>query len=345
MKKYLILSLLIAFSVALVSCGSENNSSSSETAPYEDTGFAMGTVVNQTIYSEDENITKEIINLLTETENNWISWRAEDSDIAKVNMNAGKNKPTEISEKTSKYISNALKVADDSKGAFDPTIGKLTRLWDFDNSKNEIPDDKDIKSMLKDINYKDIKLEGNRISIKKHSSIDLGAAGKGIGCDEIETYLNSRDDVKGALVNVGGSSVFTYGEKNTQEPWKVAILNPRDENDFLGAISVQGNNHISTSGDYERYFEKDDKRYHHILDPHTGYPADKGLMSVTVVTNNGTISDALSTACFVLGRDNSQSLLEKYEAEAIFVDREKNVYVTDGIKEKFELMADGYKQI
>ncbi len=334
--------LCILYILLLAGCSADANSDTIAMASYKDTGFAMGTVVNQTIYSEDVDIAPRIINLLTETENKWISWRAEDSEIAKINDNSQNDDFINISDETHKYITYALSIAKKSDGAFDPTIGMLSRLWDFDNGKNAVPPDEDIKNILKNIDYKNINIHGNKVELREDTSIDLGAIGKGIGCDEIEKYLNTKSSVTGALINIGGSSILTYGSKGKNDPWKVAVLDPRSD-DYLGYMEIEGTNHISTSGDYEKYFEKNGQRYHHILDPSTGYPADSGLMSVTVITNNGAESDSLSTACFVLGKDKAVELLKNYDAEAIFVDKNKNVYITDGIRNKFTLTADGYE--
>lgn len=325
--------------------GSESKGSSGatgKTSSYTDTGFAMGTVVNQTIYSDDKDIASEVTSLLTSTEEKYISWRVKDSDIGKINSNSKTGTPTDISAETATFIHKALKISADSHGAFDPTIGKLSRLWDFDNNPSDVPPADKITKVMKSVGYENITLADNSVTIKNNSSVDLGAMGKGIGCDEIQTYLDGRKDVSGYLLNIGGSSIMTYGEKSDGQPWKVAVLNPRDSENYLGAISLEGTKHVSTSGDYERYFEKDGKRYHHILDPETGYPADSGLISVTVVTDNGATCDALSTACFVLGREKAEVLLKEYEAEGIFVDSDKNIYVTDGLKDRFELMADDY---
>jgi thiamine biosynthesis lipoprotein len=312
---------------------------------YDDVGFAMGTVVNQTIYSTDKNIAAEIVDLLTTIEKQRISWREEDSEVAAINRNAlavRGGAPTEISQETKGYLQTALEIAADSNGAFDPTMGQLTQLWDFDGGSEVVPDASRISSLLADVGYAHVHVEGDSATLAESSSIDLGAMGKGIGCDEVESYFDAKGDVAGALVNIGGSSVLTYGKKSTDEPWKVAVLNPRDEVDYLGALTLKGTNHVSSSGDYERYFELDGKRYHHILDPATGYPVDNGLMSVTVVGRHGAQCDALSTACFVLGWEQSLELLARYDAEAIFVTTDKQVQVTDGLKDSFQLLADGY---
>jgi thiamine biosynthesis lipoprotein len=149
--------------------------------------------------------------------------------------------------------------------------------------------------------------------------------------------------VSGAVISVGGS-IVTYGQKDDGSDWSVAIAGPRsEEGDYLGILSVSGDKFVSTSGDYEKYFIKDGKRYHHILDPDTGYPAESGLISTTVLCDSGLLSDGLSTACFVLGAEKALDLLEEYGAEGILVDEEKNIYLTDGIAEQFTLLDDGYQ--
>jgi thiamine biosynthesis lipoprotein len=253
--------------------------------------------------------------------------------------------PITVSPVTKKYLDIALGISADSGGAFDPTVGYLTRLWGIDEGNEVIPDDAEIQNLVRNVGYENISLEGDTVTMPAEVSIDFGAIGKGIGSDEIEKLFIEKLTVKGAIVNLGGSSILTFGEKSSGEDWKVAITNPTKVEDFLCSIKLSGTNHISTSGDYEKYFEVDGKRYHHILDPGNGYPVDNGLRSVTVISKSGAISDGLSTACFVLGKVRGEALLRKYSAEAIFVDKEKNVSVTEGLQDQFELLADDYKVI
>lgn len=337
----ILMTLLLATAVLFSGCDADDTSSSAE-GSYDDTSFAMGTVVNQTVYSDDKEITSEVIKILTDVEKEYISWREENSDIGKINENTAGGNAIGVSEETVDYIEKALAIASDSDGAFDPTIGKLSRLWDFESGAAEVPDKSEIQKLMEGTGYENITASDDKVTMSNDASIDLGAMGKGIGADEIQAYLDERSDVKGFLINIGGSSILTYGEKDSGEPWKVAVLDPRSEEGYLGSITLDDTYHVSTSGDYEKYFEVDGKRYHHILDPSTGYPAESGLISVTIVADNGATCDALSTASFVLGRQKAEKLLEKYKADAIFVDEEKNVYITDGLKERFELMAEGY---
>jgi thiamine biosynthesis lipoprotein len=303
----------------------------------------MGTVADITIYSKGEDTTADIPTLLTEIEEKYISWRAKGSEIAEINAAAAAGRQAKVSERMRSHIAAALSVARNSDGAFDPTVGALTRLWNFDGGGGTVPDDGAIGKLMENVGYGGIELKGDTVNVATGASIDLGGIGKGIGCDAIQACFAADDDLIGAIVNVGGSSTVTYGVKSDGAPGKVAVLDPRDGTGFLGVLELEGGNHISTSGDYEKYFEKDGRRYHHILDPGTGYPADSGLIAVTVVAESGAEADALSTACFVLGRDKAAVLLEVYGADGIFVDGGRNVYVTDGLRDRFELLADGYE--
>lgn len=133
-----------------------------------------------------------------------------------------------------------------------------------------------------------------------------------------------------------------YGKNPAAENWLVSIRDPRGAANDIFATFELPCGFVSTSGDYERFFEKDGVSYHHIIDPKTGYPADGGLIAVTVCAKSGALSDALSTACFVLGYEKSLPLLKEYGAEAVFVKADKTVYVTDGLKASFELKNGGY---
>ena len=157
-------------------------------------------------------------------------------------------------------------------------------------------------------------------------------------------FKKSKKEVSGAVIAVGGS-ILLYGSKADGSDWNVAVQNPRGQDgEAMGLLSLSGTTNVSTSGDYEKYFMQDGKRYHHILDPSTGYPADSGLISVTIVSDSGLLSDGLSTACFVLGKEKGEKLLETYGAEGVFIDQNKKVTVTKGLKDKFTILNKEYKQ-
>ncbi len=155
-------------------------------------------------------------------------------------------------------------------------MGKVIRLWDIDGENPHVPDEKELNSLLEDVGYEKVTLDGDQVTMSEGVTLDLGAVGKGIGCDAIKDILEQDKEVSGAIVNLGGSSVMSYGQKPDGSSWQVAVTDPRDtEGDYLGVVSLNGTEFLSTSGDYEKYFIEDGVRYHHILDPSTGYQAQK----------------------------------------------------------------------
>lgn len=286
--------------------------------------IAMGTVITQKIYGEKTASHITAVTGLVNALEKLISWRDENSAVYELNENG-----VVTDKNLSAYIRECISVSEKTGGRFDITVGGVSRLWSIGESDERVPDKNEIAAELKNVGYENITLNRERISLEGGCKIDLGAVGKGIACDIIRNYLESTA-VKGAVVSVGGS-IMVYGSRDKAgSDWSVAIQHPRKENEFLGVIRLK-EGFISTSGDYERYFMKDGKRYHHILDGATGYPSDSGLISVTVVCDNGLLSDALSTACFILGKDEGIKLLEQYGASGIFVTEDEQVYTVGEI--------------
>ena len=327
--------------ITSLSCTSQSLWGASEINTYSKTDFAMDTVVSETLYTTGEDITADVIEALKNVEENWISWTEESSQIYQINQNAGST--VTVSQETAAYLKQVLELSEASEGAMDPTMGKIIRLWDIDGENPHIPEEKELNTLLKNVGYSKITLDGNKVTLPVGMTLDLGAAGKGIGCDAAEQVLEKEKEVSGMILNLGGSSVMSYGSKPDGSSWQVAVTDPRDtEGDYLGVVALKGTEFLSTSGDYEKYFIEDGVRYHHILDPSTGYPARSGLTSVTVVCDNGLDADGLSTACFVLGKEKGEKLLEKYHADGMFVDDSGHVWLTEGMKERFQLLKDTY---
>lgn len=279
--------------------------------------ISMDTVVTEKIYGKNTSVfIAPVFNIVTGLDET-ISRFNEESAVYSLNTKG------ETSDKSVMQIIDGVKtVSDDADGAFDITVGGLSDLWSIGKEGERIPTEKEISDVLESIDYKKIRIENGTVYYED-GIIDLGAVGKGFACDLIKAYLSS-ENVKGAVVSVGGS-ILAYGDYNDKgDKWSIAIRHPRSESEFLGVIRLD-EGFVSTSGDYERYFEKDGKRYHHIFDARTGMPASSGLISVTVVADSGLLSDALSTACFIVGEEKGKALIEKYGASAIFVDEEMNI--------------------
>ena len=300
----------------------------------EKTYVAMGTVVTTKIQGRNADEAEEEIRLMISgTETACLSWRVEGSDIYRINEGSGKF--VSVSKDTSKWISDCYEICDKSKGAFDITVGKVTQLWDFDGESQIVPDKKAIEKALEDVDYSQLLFNNTGVKAQKGQFLDMGAVGKGIACDSARNILDSCG-IKSATVSVGGS-VLVYGKAAT-----VGIINPDDDKKTIGTLKFK-DKCVSTSGDYERFFEKDGKKYHHIIDPSTGYPTENNLRSVTVLCDSGLRSDALSTACFVLGYEGALGLLKQCGAEAVFVFKDKTVAVSDGMKKTFKLTDSSYK--
>lgn len=308
---------------------------------------AMGTMIQETLYVTDRNSTVQdaVLECINSLEAERLSWRLDTSELYRVNQSAftDNSEMVPISHDLWSNLAACMEIAGASNGAFDVTIGEVTRLWNLDTwsvledkSNFELPSSEQLQEMLQNTGYEKIQLEEDKISLRDEVQLDLGAVGKGIALDEIKQLLEQQKEVTGAVVSVGGS-ILTYGQKPDGSSWKVRIVNPNDTASHLGTLSLNGQWCVSTSGDYERYVEVDGVRYHHIIDPATGYPADSGVRGVTILTKDGLLSDALSTACFVLGIEDGMKLAGQYGAEALFVDKQGEIRMTEGMEQYFHL--------
>ena len=322
--------LLAAVSVFFVHQGSQK--------PYSHTGFAMGSQISVTFYGKDRPETAdEILSGISTLDADLISRKSEVSEIFRLNESGTYT----LSDKTLTYLNQTLDICRHSDGALDITVGGLSALWDFDSAKNAVPAQSEIEKQLMAVGYEKVKVDGNEVTLGENQIVDLGAVGKGIACDVAGEVLKDRG-VDRALLTVGGT-VMTYSSSDDEKGWNVGIRTPDagDSSAFM-KIHLADTRFVSTSGNYEKYFEYNGRIFHHILDTETGYPAENELKSVTIVARNGLVSDALSTACYVLGREKSGALLEKYDADAIFVDKNNNVYVTEGISDSCTLLNESY---
>ena len=267
-------------------------------------GQAFGTSIKKTFYCDDEQerekMSEQLDKVLIDLDDR-ISYRNPESEVAFCNRSYVIDGLTKLSPDILGYLKRELEISKETDGAFSPCILPVTVLWGIEDGKEDIPGDDEIAKALEHIDPSDITVEKDGVVFHDTGMmIDFGAAGKGAAADLVMKEL-SDSKINGAVVSIGGT-VAVYGEKGTGKMWHIGIRDPRgDIDDVLGVVDVPGYSVVSTSGDYEKYFEKDGKRYHHIMDPETGAPADSGLISVTVISPDGFLSDAMSTACFVMG--------------------------------------------
>lgn len=323
-----------------------NKMQKSKVEPDTYSGQVMGTVLKKTIYSGSREVSDKASQTIDETLDaldKRISVRRTDSVIGACNAGYAVGGLYAMPDDIIDYYRREMEIYKETNGALSPCIRPLADLWGIEDGKSEIPTEESIKEALELIDPFHIEVtDEGFVFHDDRMQLDMGAVGKGIACDQVMEEMR-KSDVQGAVVSIGGS-IAVYGVKAIGQNWNIGIRDPRGEyDDCLGVMETEGNIIISTSGDYEKYFEQDGKRYHHIFDPATGYPAKNGLISVTIVSKDGFLSDALSTACFVLGLEDGMAYANEKGVEAVFVTDDKRVYVTDGLKKSFRLKAKEYR--
>ena len=302
--------------------------------------FFLNSILTLDIYDtglDNAKINQEVEDRVRELENK-MSTKIATSEVSKINDNAGIDK-VKVSDDTYTVIKEALKYGKISKGKFDITVGNLVDLWGIGTENEKVPSKEEIQKALATVDYNKVEIDDNNKTVflkDKGMKIDLGAIAKGYVADDIVKILE-KDGVKSAIINLGGN-VYVYGNKGGKN-FKIGIRNPLspDPNDYLGIYQSQ-NESVVTSGVYERFFEKDGKRYHHILSTSDGYPIDNNLISTSIITKSSMDANALSTTTFALGLEEGLKLIENTKnTEAMFITADKKIYMTSGLKEKFEL--------
>lgn len=294
--------------------------------------FAMDTFVSAKVKGfSAKDAAGGISTLVRELDSKQLSRYTSGSEISRINSEA----EAVLSDEMRDYITELLEVGKMSGGKFDIALGAVSDLWSFNDSPR-VPSTDELTEALSRSGSDKLSLSGNTITRADGCIVDLGSAGKGIALDKVKSYLSDKK-ISSAVVSVGGS-VLLYGKGS----FNVGVRDPWGEAGRSVMTVKLGAGCVSTSGSYERCFEQGGKRYHHILDPDTGLPVENGLVSVTVISDSGLLSDALSTACFVLGAEGGAKLAAKYGCEAIFITEDKKVICTDGIKPNVTVLADGY---
>lgn len=313
MKK--ILAVILFLTILLTACVKQ--------APQEAELFAMDTLMQLRIWGGENDLSAikgEIVRLDT-----LLSATGPDSALAMLNKNGRADLTPELNE----LIQSALALSEQTGGAFDPTVYPLVCAWGFPEKSYHVPEKAERTSLLQYVGTQHLHINGTSLTMDAGTQLDFGAIAKGYTAQHCIEILKEHG-VQAALLSLGGN-VQTLGSKPDGSEWIIGITNPENPSQAVACLRFSGSMAVVTSGSYQRYFEQDGKRYHHIIDPKTGMPADSGLCSVTVLAQDGATADALSTALFVMGLERGTDFWrENDDFEAVFIVADGKIYATEG---------------
>lgn len=305
--------------------------------PYQSTEQIMGTIVSQSIYGRDAQAAGiEASGKIRELES-VLSFHLKTGDIAKLNSNAG-IEDVPVRKETLFLLEKSLHYSEITGGSFNILVGPLVKRWNVTAADADVPSPAEIRKLLPLIHYKDLivnETKGTARLLKKGQMADLGGIAKGYASDEV-LAIYRKHGIQKAIIDIGGN-IGLLGSSPEGKPWRVGVQSPGKERGEYAAILSLTDCSLSTSGAYERFFKKNGKIYHHIIDPATGYPADSGLLSASIIAPMSVDSDALSKI-FVMGADRGIALIKNIpDTGAVLITRDKRIIVTENLKSRFEL--------
>ena len=300
------------------------------TDPWETELDAMDTFMKLTVYgSSGEEVGAQAAARIRELEAR-LSTTAPGSDIYTANHTGSATLPAD----TAALLGRALALCADTGGLLDVTIYPVVRAWGFTTGDYQVPDQEALAPLLERVDYRTVSLVGDRLTLPEGVELDLGAVAKGFTGDELMALFRA-GGVTSAIVELGGN-VQALGAKPDGSPWRVAVQSPEGDG-YAGVLEIT-DKAVVTSGGYQRYFEQDGETYWHIIDPRTGCPARSGVLSVTVVADEGVVCDALSTALFVMGPEEAAAYWRMQGGfEYILIDEAGAVTITEGLEGCFSL--------
>lgn len=289
--------------------------------------FRMNTWVSQEWYGElAQQTCDEIDAKLSEIEKK-VSMHINYSDISRINAAAGKEY-VEVSDEVFYLIKDSLKVCEEYGGLFDISVAPLSVLWNVTSNDPIIPSNQDIFDARSKVDYQKVLLDEDNLSVmlsEEGMMLDLGGAAKGWAVGKMEEIVR-KNNVSGYL-SLGGN-MLVVGKKPGGSDFLIGVRDPRgDSSEYFASVVVDGYT-MATTGNYERYFEKDGVRYHHVIDPFTGFPSDKDLISVTVISRDGLLADCMSTAVFLKGREGLNDAFSRTDCMIIAVTEDDEVYAS-----------------
>ena len=309
----------------------------SDSAPYriQSGFFSMDTYMEITAYgSKGETAIASCKDEICRLES-LLSVTDSDSDIGRLNSCGA----AEVSPDTAEIIKYAMQIGGETGGVLDITIYPVLKEWGFTTGEYKIPDSETLDTLLQKVDFTQIQIDDDAVTVPSGVQLDLGALAKGCASDKAAEILK-QNGITSALINLGGN-IMTIGSNPNGSLWRIGIRNPFSLDENIGVLET-ADKAVVTSGSYERFFTADDgQTYHHILDPATGAPAQSGLVSATVVGGSGMTCDALSTALFVMGKDKAlEYYREKGGFDMILVTESGEIFVTEGIADSFTSLTD-----
>lgn len=335
MKRSLI-GCILAAALLLSGCGASGTASAEAEAQSREL-YAMDTVMTLTAYGPQADTALNAAEAEIERLDTLWSISNDDGEIARLNA----DKQATLSDDTITLLQRAKDISAATNGLFACTIEPIMEAWGFTSGSYTVPNSATLQTLLTRVDDTQIRINGNTATIPADVKVDLGGIAKGFTSDRVMT-LFAENGVESGIISLGGN-VQALGTKPDGSLWRVGIQNPAEKNSIIATLEI-ADKAVITSGGYQRYFEQDGITYHHIIDPRTGQPADSGLSSVTIVSDDGTLADGLSTALFVMGKDAALEFWRNHrdEFDAVLVDDAGCVTITAGLADCCTL-DDGQK--
>ncbi|MFP4199949.1 MAG: FAD:protein FMN transferase [Clostridia bacterium] len=339
--------IIMIIATALLACanssGEPEEPEPEETNLIEEDDLILGTLVTLKVHADrdPEILRDQVREVMDEMQQRGcrLSVYCPDSETRRVNASAGE--PVEVSDEFYELLEYGLEVAERSDGVFDPTVGPLVDLWGFYTEEHRVPDEEEIEEALKLVDWRDVELSEGTVTLKPGMRLDLESLLKGLIADHAADRLREMD-VSGALIISGSSTIAVIGESDSGRPWRIGLEHPRRPGDIYAALEVHDGEHVSTSGDYQRYFVDDDGvRYSHILNANTGRPVEK-IIAATVVSGSSLRSDGISTAAMGCEPDEAISFIQSGgESDGLVITGDEEILYTDDMDARVELLDGG----
>lgn len=338
-KKLLTMIVISILAIGNIGCVKEDINQ-----PISQTEIFMGTPISITLYDGgNQKILDKVFEKIVEIED-LVSINKENTEITKLNESAGVEK-VKLSNLSYDILKKGIEYSKLSNGSYDITIGPLVKLWSIGLEGAKVPSKDEINETIGYIDYNNIEINDytkEAFLTKEGMEVDLGSIAKGYAADEVVKILK-QEGIRSSIIDLGGN-IYALGSKHSDNNWKVGIQDPfSDRGKVIGAVEVFDKT-VVTSGIYERFIEEYGVRYHHILNPKTGYPYETDIAGVSIIADNSIDADALSTLTFTKGVKEGLKFVENLDnVDAIFITNDKKIYLTENIKDNFKLMSNDFE--